>query len=223
VKPVKFDYHAPASLDEALALLRRYGGDAKILAGGQSLMPLLNFRLSRPAALVDLKLAAARDGTISALSARLIIDNGASAGFTAGIASLLLGSTYRIPNVSIEAYEVATNKAPAGAYRAPGAPQAYFALESAIDELASRVGRDPIDLRLAHAATEGDLRTDGKPWPRVGLRECLSGAQAHPLYRAPRRDGEGTGVAVGGWLGGREPATAACRVEPLWRRCTSVS
>src|SRR2546428_88895 len=54
MKPPKFDYHAPASLDEALALLRRYGGDAKVLAGGQSLMPLLNFRLSRPAALVDL-------------------------------------------------------------------------------------------------------------------------------------------------------------------------
>jgi CO/xanthine dehydrogenase FAD-binding subunit len=54
VKPPKFDYHAPASLEEALALLQRYGGDAKVLAGGQSLMPLLNFRLSRPAALVDL-------------------------------------------------------------------------------------------------------------------------------------------------------------------------
>jgi len=54
VKPAKFDYHAPTSLDEAVALLQRYGGDAKILAGGQSLMPLLNFRLSRPAALVDL-------------------------------------------------------------------------------------------------------------------------------------------------------------------------
>jgi aerobic carbon-monoxide dehydrogenase medium subunit len=54
VKPPKFDYHAPASLDEALALLERYGGDAKILAGGQSLVPLLNFRLSRPAALIDL-------------------------------------------------------------------------------------------------------------------------------------------------------------------------
>lgn len=54
MKPPKFDYHAPASVEEALALLRRYGGDAKLLAGGQSLMPLLNFRLSRPAALVDL-------------------------------------------------------------------------------------------------------------------------------------------------------------------------
>jgi carbon-monoxide dehydrogenase medium subunit len=54
MKPPKFDYHAPASVDEALALLTRYGGDAKILAGGQSLMPLLNFRLTRPAALIDL-------------------------------------------------------------------------------------------------------------------------------------------------------------------------
>ncbi len=54
MKPPKFDYHAPQSVDEALALLERYGGDAKLLAGGQSLMPLLNFRLSRPAALVDL-------------------------------------------------------------------------------------------------------------------------------------------------------------------------
>ena len=54
MKPAKFDYHAPASVDEALALLTRYDGDAKVLAGGQSLVPLLNFRLSRPAALVDL-------------------------------------------------------------------------------------------------------------------------------------------------------------------------
>ena len=54
MKPVSFDYHAPASLEAAVALLQRYGGEAKVLAGGQSLMPLLNFRLSRPAALVDL-------------------------------------------------------------------------------------------------------------------------------------------------------------------------
>ena len=54
MKPPKFDYHAPTSVEEAIALLARYGGEAKVLAGGQSLMPLLNFRLSRPAALVDL-------------------------------------------------------------------------------------------------------------------------------------------------------------------------
>jgi carbon-monoxide dehydrogenase medium subunit len=54
MKPPRFDYHAPATVDEALALLARYGGEAKVLAGGQSLVPLLNFRLARPSALVDL-------------------------------------------------------------------------------------------------------------------------------------------------------------------------
>jgi len=54
VKPARFAYHAPASVEEAVALLTRYGGDAKLLAGGQSLVPLMNFRLARPAALIDL-------------------------------------------------------------------------------------------------------------------------------------------------------------------------
>jgi aerobic carbon-monoxide dehydrogenase medium subunit len=71
VKPPRFDYHAPSSVDEAVALLARYGGDAKVLAGGQSLMPMLNFRLTRPAALVDVNripaLAYVRedDGTVA--------------------------------------------------------------------------------------------------------------------------------------------------------------
>ena len=59
MKPPRFDYHAPRSVDEAVALLARYGGDAKVLAGGQSLMPMLNFRLARPAALVDVNRIAA--------------------------------------------------------------------------------------------------------------------------------------------------------------------
>ncbi|MGH7392827.1 MAG: FAD binding domain-containing protein [Candidatus Rokuibacteriota bacterium] len=54
MKPPRFDYHAPRTVEEALDALARYDGEAKVLAGGQSLMPLLNFRLSRPAALVDL-------------------------------------------------------------------------------------------------------------------------------------------------------------------------
>src|SRR5512145_3308051 len=59
MKPPRFDYHAPTTVEEALGLLTRYQGDAKVLAGGQSLMPLLNFRLLRPAALVDLNRIAA--------------------------------------------------------------------------------------------------------------------------------------------------------------------
>ena len=54
MKPPRFDYLNPRSIDEALGVLARYGDEAKVLAGGQSLVPLLNFRLVRPGCLVDL-------------------------------------------------------------------------------------------------------------------------------------------------------------------------
>lgn len=54
MKPAPFDYAAPASLDEALAILSERGDDTKVLAGGQSLVPMLNLRLARPSLLVDL-------------------------------------------------------------------------------------------------------------------------------------------------------------------------
>jgi CO/xanthine dehydrogenase FAD-binding subunit len=54
MKPAAFDYHRPTSLDEALALFAELGPDAKALAGGQSLVPAMNFRLARPGVLVDL-------------------------------------------------------------------------------------------------------------------------------------------------------------------------
>jgi aerobic carbon-monoxide dehydrogenase medium subunit len=54
MKPASFDYHRPDTLDEALAILAEAGEDAKPLAGGQSLVPAMNFRLARPAILVDL-------------------------------------------------------------------------------------------------------------------------------------------------------------------------
>jgi CO/xanthine dehydrogenase FAD-binding subunit len=53
VKPPRFRYADPATVDEALDLLARHGPEAKVLAGGQSLMPLLNFRLARPAHVID--------------------------------------------------------------------------------------------------------------------------------------------------------------------------
>src|SRR6266545_8271389 len=54
MKPAKFDYHDPTSIDEALGLMSQFGEQARPLAGGQSLVPLMNFRLIRPAHLIDL-------------------------------------------------------------------------------------------------------------------------------------------------------------------------
>src|SRR5262245_4286459 len=72
MKPPRFDYLVPTSIDEACAILARHGDQAKLLAGGQSLVPLLNFRLARPAHLVDLNEIPGLDG-IRVDDGRLVI------------------------------------------------------------------------------------------------------------------------------------------------------
>jgi carbon-monoxide dehydrogenase medium subunit len=62
MKPAPFEYHRPDSVDEALALLAEHGYDAKLLAGGQSLVPAMNFRLAAPAVLIDLNRIPGLDG-----------------------------------------------------------------------------------------------------------------------------------------------------------------
>jgi CO/xanthine dehydrogenase Mo-binding subunit len=166
-----------------------------------------------PSCVIDLKLALGPDGNLSALWARCYFDNGAGTGGLAGLVGLLMCGTYRVPNYDFAGYDVSTNKTPVGAYRAPGAPHAFFALESAVDELVRRIGEDPIEFRLRHASREGDHRPDGVAWPRIGLVECLESARRHRLLSAPLGDGDGVGLAVGAWGGGREPAAAACRVD----------
>ena len=167
-----------------------------------------------PGAIIELELGATADGDLTGLRAGVLFDNGAGRGGIGSLAGLFLAGTYRLAAYEITARDVATNKTPVAAYRAPGAPQSYFALESAMDELARRLDMDPLELRLRNASREGDPRPDGQLWPRIGLIECLEAARQHRLYTEPAGSGEGVGVAVGGWGGGREPAAAGCRVEP---------
>ena len=166
-----------------------------------------------PGALVSLRLGADDHGVLTAIDADVRFDNGACAGGLGSFAGLMLAGTYRIANYRVDVHEVATHKTPVQAYRAPGMAQVFFALESAMDELATQVGRDPIELRLANAVRAGDLRPDGLRWPAIGLMEVLREAHDHPLYRERRAAGEGVGIAVGGWGGGREPAVAHCRLD----------
>ena len=129
--------------------------------------------------------------------------------------STLLGGTYRWPNLHIECLEVSTHKPQIGAYRAPGAPQATFAIESQMDEMAAALALDPLAFRLQNAVGEGDLTGTGRAWPAIGLKQCLEALQAHPAWqnRAQKRTGEGIGIAVGGWPSAVEPSAAVCRVD----------
>ena len=176
-----------------------------------------------PRSSIALKMGAKRDGTLVAMEAKVIFDTGAYPGSAVVLGGLLLGSTYRCPNLDFHCYEVLTNKVSVGAYRAPGAPQACFALESAVDELCQQLGMDPAQFRLQNALREGDPTLDHRQWPRIGLIECLQKVQEHPLWaqRAQQKAAPaglqgwkvGVGMAVGGWPGGTEPAAAACRLE----------
>jgi len=104
-----------------------------------------------PLAVMEVKLGGKKDGTLTALEARVIFDTGAYSGSALGIGCMLLGGYYKFQNIDIKGYEVMTNKPGVGAYRAPGAPQASFAIESAMDELAAALGADPLDLRIQNA------------------------------------------------------------------------
>ncbi|MCS7171906.1 MAG: xanthine dehydrogenase family protein molybdopterin-binding subunit [Armatimonadetes bacterium] len=174
------------------------------------------FLLSNPVhgAILTLRTGVRRDGSLTALQARLVFDAGAFPGSPARIAAFLLGAIYRFPHLEIEAFEVLTHKPGTGAYRAPGSPQAAFALESQMDEMSRQLGLDPLEFRLQNLLQEGDALPDGRRYPRIGLRACLLAIQEHPLWREGRRTpGEGLGLAVGGWPGGLEPAAAACSVD----------
>jgi len=173
-----------------------------------------------PQSVFELRVGAGRDGRLTALDARIIFDAGAYAGAPVGIAALLLGGYYTVPNLRIRGFEVLTHKPGVGAYRAPGAVQATFALESLMDELALRLGIDPLDLRLLNASREGDLLPTGRPWPKIGLVQCLERLRTERQRLSGARQGSprdgvrrGVGVAVGGWLGGIEPASAVCRLD----------
>jgi CO/xanthine dehydrogenase Mo-binding subunit len=167
-----------------------------------------------PESRIRIKLGATRDGLLTALDADMLFDSGTKAGAPVGIAGILMGSLYRFGSLRITGTEVLTHKAATGAYRAPGAPQAAFALESALDDLARQLNVDPLELRVKNAAVEGDERADGVRWTRIGLAECLARAQvAYASERANLGPNEGLGVAAGGWPGATDAASAVCRLN----------
>ncbi|MCB0083370.1 MAG: molybdopterin-dependent oxidoreductase, partial [Caldilineaceae bacterium] len=142
--------------------------------------------------------------------------SGCFPGSPIGISLLIGGSMYNIPNVVVSGADVLSFRQSVGAYRAPGIPQSMFALESVVDEMARALKLDPVELRLQNAAGPDAQLINGKPWPKMGMREVLQALQAHPVWQhraQAQAAGRGVGLAIGGWLGGTGPASAACKLE----------
>src|SRR5437667_3082756 len=172
---------------------------------------------------ITVKLGTKRNGTLTAIQVRMILDSGAYPNPLAGFSGFHFAGIYRCPNLDIRCDVVQTNKPGTGAYRAPAGPQAYFALESTVQELCQQLGMDPLQFRQINALKEGDPSIMRGRWPRIGLLECLEQIQQHPLWAQREQARQqvpedlkgwkvGIGMAVGGWPGGTEPAAALCRV-----------
>ena len=177
-----------------------------------------DFQATNPvsAQVTHLRIGARADGTLTAIEARMIADRGSNADWgVEGITSLLVAGPYRWEAFDLRGYGVQTNRFTFGAYRAPGAPAAAFAVESLLDELAGELGIDPIELRLRNAVREGDVGVSGKPFSVIGTTEVLERLRDEPLWdaRGSLPDDEGVGFAVAYWPGATEPSSAICRVN----------
>ena len=128
-----------------------------------------------PGSFMRVKLGATKDGKLVAGEAWLAYDAGAFPGGMIGPGCMCVFSCYEMANARVDGYDVVDNKPKTQAYRAPGATQAAFACESVIDELAEKLGIDPIEFRLKNAAKEGTRRVDGPIYPRIGFVETLRG------------------------------------------------
>ena len=149
-----------------------------------------------------LRAAVQRDGTITALQGRILLDTGAFSGSGPGLASvttLVLAGPYHIPNLDIEGLAVYTNKMNFGPMRAPAGPQAAFAIESLVDEIADELGMDAVELRLKNIVDEGDFGPTGQPLTGVGLRDALLGAAKAIGWGEDPGPNRGKGIAVSWW------------------------
>jgi CO/xanthine dehydrogenase Mo-binding subunit len=168
------------------------------------------------AEILELELGADASGELTAVRARVLVDRGSTDDFgVESIAAMLTAGPYRWRAQELTALGIATNRVTFGAYRAPTAAPAAFAVESLIDALAAELGLEPLELRLRNVSSEGDRAPSGQPFPAFGARECLERIHEHPLW-ATRHElphGEGIGVSVGWWPGGYEPAAAVCRLD----------
>jgi putative selenate reductase molybdopterin-binding subunit len=208
-----------------------FGGKQEMLA--EDLVALAVLRLRRPVKweftraeqftsattrhpfTVTVKVGGRRDGTLTALQLHVVSDTGAYGNH--GPAVMYHGchesvAVYRCPNKKVDAYSVYTNTVPAGAFRGYGLGQVTFALESALDELARKLGVDPIALRERAVVRAGEplaapgSHADDLTIASYGLDQCLEHVRA--AARGPAEP------APEGWLTGQGMAIAMIATGP---------
>ncbi|MBG99576.1 MAG: oxidoreductase [Solibacterales bacterium] len=203
----------PVYLDPVAALLsKKSGKPVKIVMSRQD---VLEGSGPTPGSHMKVKIGATKDGNLVAAQAVLAFEAGAYPGAMVVPAGMCVFSAYDIEDVTVDGYDVVVNKPSTAAYRAPGAPNAAFATETVIDEIAQKLQIDPIDFRKKNAATEGTRRADGPKHRRIGCTELLEAMEEHPHYQSPLEgSNRGRGVAIGFWFNVGFQSSCAISVNP---------
>ena len=181
----------------ALALSRKANRPVKLVMTRDEV-----FRASGPTAAtsIDVRIGVKKDGTITAADATLRFSGGPYYGMWAELGAMTAFACYDLKNVRTIGYEVLVNRPKVAAYRAPSAPMAAFAVESVIDELAQKLGMDPVDFRIKNAAKQGTKSSYGPVYGPIGIGPALEAAKIHPHMSAPLGVNQGRGMACGFWF-----------------------
>ena len=135
----------------------------------------------RYGALVRIKTGVKRDGAIVARQVEVFYEIGAYAlngPVNAKTGCYVSSGPYNIPNRSLSTYSVYTNLPPTGPFRGVGVSHVCWAYESEMDDIARRLGMDPLELRLKHLVKEGDVFVTGEKLVSVGITDCLERSAA---------------------------------------------
>ena len=164
---------------------------------------------------IKVKMGATQSGNIIAAQAYLAYEAGGFPGSLVGAGAQCIFAPYDIENMQADGYDVLVNKPKVAPYRAPAAPNAAFAGEQVVDELAQKLSLDPLEFRLMNASKEGTRRVDGPIYPVIGNVECLEAAKESAQYKSdlngPYR---GRGVASGFWFNIGFQSSCAIAVNP---------
>jgi CO/xanthine dehydrogenase Mo-binding subunit len=207
---------APGKYTVMAALLaRKIGRPVKIALDRKEMNLAVG---NRPDSVQKLKAGAKKDGTLTALSHHAYGTVG-SHPYGAGC-SWPLRTVYQCDNVYVEEYSVYTNAGPARPMRAPGHVQGTFGMDSLIDEIAEKIGMDPLEFRLKNYAEKDQV--SNLPYTSKRLREAYKkGAEAIGWHRRSQPAGSGNGPLKRGigmatqiwWGGGGPPAYATIRLN----------
>ncbi len=163
------------------------------------------------------KMGAAKDGKITAAQIWMAYEAGAFPGSPVGAGCMTVLAPYDLENLQIDGFDVVVNRPKTAAYRAPGAPTSAISAETVIDELADKLGIDPIEMRRINGAKEGTAQPAGPKFLRIGYLETLDAIKNSPHYQSslPKVTGKlvGRGVASGFWFNAGFQSSATVNIN----------